>query len=191
MSNIFLISDTHFGQENSWKKFKLEDGVTPLRPFSSTEEMDETMIANWNSVVRPNDKVYHLGDVAMCNKTKLRSIFSRLNGIKVLIKGNHDEDNLSFYAELFKDIRASHLLDKLILTHIPIHAASLLRWRGNIHGHLHSYTVKAPGFVNSQGMIMYHDNVDDLRYECVSVERINFTPVPFETINHRFKSRGI
>lgn len=191
MANTFLISDTHFGHANAWKTFKLADGVTPLRPFTSTEEMDETMIANWNSVVRSQDKVYHLGDIAMCNPTKLRAIFSRLNGEKVLIKGNHDEDKLSLYSELFKDVRGSHSLDNLVMTHIPMHAASLYRWRGNIHGHLHNNTVKAPGFVNSKGIIMYKDDIDDPRYECVSVERIDYTPVPFETINKRFKDRGI
>lgn len=191
MSNTFLISDTHFKHTNAWRTFKLADGVTPLRPFSSTEEMDETMIANWNSVVKTNDKVYHLGDVAMCNATTLRGIFYRLNGIKVLIKGNHDEDKLSLYQELFKDVRGSHILDNLVLTHIPVHAASLLRWRGNIHGHLHNYSVKAPAYVTSKGVIMYNMEVDDPKYECVSVERIDYTPIPFETINKRFKDRGI
>lgn len=162
-----------------------------MRPFTSTEEMDEVMISNWNSVVRPQDKVYHLGDIAMCNSTMLRAIFSRLNGEKILIKGNHDRGPLSLYCELFKDVRGSYMLNKLVLTHIPIHAASLLRWRGNIHGHLHNYTVKAPGFINSMGVIMYTDSVDDPKYECVSVERINYTPIPFETINKRFKDRGI
>ena len=191
MSNTFLISDTHFGHTNAWKTFKLDDGVTPLRPFTSTEEMDYTMVTNWNNVVRPQDKVYHLGDIAMCNATRLREIFYRLNGEKVLIKGNHDQGSLSLYAELFKDVRGSHMLDNLVMTHIPLHAASLLRWRGNIHGHLHNYSVRAPGFVNSKGMIMYKDGEDDPRYECVSVERIDYTPIPFETINKRFKDRGI
>lgn len=191
MSNIFLISDTHFQHTNSWKTFKLEDGATPLRPFTSTEEMDEKMIDNWNTVVCPRDKIYHLGDIAMCNNTKLREIFRRLNGEKILIRGNHDTGPLSLYQELFKDVRGSHSLDNLILTHIPVHGASLYRWRGNIHGHLHNNSVKLPGFVNKDGVVMYNVSIDDPRYECVSVERINYTPIPFETINARFKDRGI
>lgn len=64
-----------------------------MRPFTSTEEMDETMVDNWNRVVRPQDKVYHLGDIAM-SKRPLHAIMPRLNGEKVLIKGNHDIEKL-------------------------------------------------------------------------------------------------
>ena len=190
MANTFLISDTHFQHTNVWKTFKLDDGVTPLRPFSSTEEMDEKMIANWNKVVSNSDKVYHLGDICMCNATKMRSIVHRLNGEKILIRGNHDVEKLSAYSDVFKDVRASHLLDNLLLTHIPVHAASLMRWRGNIHGHLHNYSVKRAAFIGKNETLMYSDQEDDPKYFCVSVERINYTPIPFETVNKVFKDRG-
>lgn len=191
MSNTFLISDTHFSHTNAWKTFKLADGITPMRPFTSTEEMDETMISNWNSVVKPIDKVYHLGDTAACSATKLRIIFSRLNGDKVLIKGNHDVDKLSLYQELFKDVRGSHLLDNLVLTHIPVNRGSLDRWRGNIHGHLHNYFVRKVIGVDAKTGDFKYSNDPDPKFECVSVERIDYTPIPFETINKRFKDRGI
>ncbi len=178
MSNIFLISDSHFSHENSWKTFKLDDGVTPMRPFTSTEEMDETMVDNWNRVVRPQDKVYHLGDIAM-SKRPLHAIMPRLNGEKVLIKGNHDIEKITCYLQYFKDVRGSHMLDRLALSHIPIHPDSLSRWRGNIHGHLHNYHVKLP------------NGLFDPRYVCVSVERINYTPIPFEEVNTMFKARGL
>lgn len=190
MSRTFLISDTHFSHTNAWKTFKLDDGVTPLRPFTSTEEMDETMVDNWNRVVRPQDKVYHLGDIAM-SKGPLLAIMPRLNGEKILIKGNHDIEKISVYLQFFKDVRGTHMLDRLLLSHIPVHAASLLRWRGNIHGHLHNYTVKAPGYVSNTGTLMYHDQVDDPKYRCVCVEQINYTPIDFEQVNAEFKARGL
>lgn len=56
MTNRFVISDTHFGHTNAWEKFKREDG-SPLRPFTSTEEMNETMVERWNAKVGPNDVV--------------------------------------------------------------------------------------------------------------------------------------
>ena len=87
MVNTFFISDTHFGHTNAWYRFKREDG-TPLRPFKSTEEMDETMIKNWNDKVGPKDRVYHLGD--FCMRRKDLSVFSRLNGRICLVLGNHD-----------------------------------------------------------------------------------------------------
>ena len=170
MGKILLTSDTHWGHANILT-FKRDDG-TPLRPFSSREEMDETMVDNWNKVVGPNDKIYLLGDVGFKNATFFEGIFSRLNGTKVLIKGNHDQLKLSVYMKYFKDIRAVHQLDKIILSHIPIHPESIGRWRGNIHGHTH---------VNK---------LSDHRYFNVCVEHTNYTPIDFEEIRCYYKSIG-
>ena len=180
MSNTFLISDTHYGHNAACTLFKLADGVTPLRPFANAAEADEAMIERWNSVVKPNDKVYHLGDVVMPKHHRvLDEILPKLNGTKVLIKGNHDELEPARYLTYFKDIRAIHLLDNIALTHVPLHTASLVRWRANIHGHLHANNV-----VKDNGLI-------DPKYFCVCVEQINYTPIPFELINNHFKSLGI
>lgn len=169
MSKTFLIGDTHFGHKNILT-FKKEDG-SPLRPnFQTIEEHDEYLILKWNTTVSPNDKVYHVGDVGFKNFNSLKQIFDRLNGTKVLIKGNHDNFKLSQYAQFFKDVRGSHQLDKFLLTHIPIHPNSIERWKGNIHGHMHSYTL------------------DDPRYINVSVEQLDdYAPIDFEVIRERYK----
>jgi calcineurin-like phosphoesterase family protein len=130
--------------------------------------MDEYMIQNWNNVVGKNDKVYHLGDLTFSNK-KLNEIMPRLNGTKVLIKGNHDNLKPNQYLQYFKDIRAYHILDKFLLSHIPVHIDSRERWKANIHGHLHNNIIDDPNYIN------------------VSVERINYTPIDFEEIRSRFK----
>lgn len=164
----FLIGDTHFGHSNILT-FKKQDG-SPLRVFDNIYEHDEYLIYKWNLVVKPEDKVYHLGDIGFRNFTVLNQILSRLNGSKILIKGNHDNMKLSQYAQHFKDIRGSHTLDKFILTHIPIHPDSLSRWVGNIHGHMHS------------------NSLPDSRYINVSVEQLNdYTPIDFEEIKRKFK----
>ena len=168
--NIFLIADLHVGHTNCLT-FKTNEGI-PLRPYATVEEMDAALEANWNSVVRPQDKVYVLGDLVM-HKRNL-PFFGRVAGEKVLIKGNHDIEKLSAYTPYFKDIRACHQLDKFILTHIPIHPQSLSRWKGNIHGHLHSNKVML-------------DGVPDPRYICVSVEQINFTPISLETLKKNYE----
>jgi calcineurin-like phosphoesterase family protein len=77
MTDVFLTSDTHF----SHKGIVEFNGVhgTKLRPWDTIEEMDEALIENWNKVVRPEDKVYVLGDVAL-GKNGLAMI-SRCNGM--------------------------------------------------------------------------------------------------------------
>jgi calcineurin-like phosphoesterase family protein len=163
----FLISDTHFTHQG----IVTFNGVhgTKLRPWNTVEEMDEAMVENWNKVVKPDDRVYHLGDVVI--NCKALPILNRLNGRKVLIKGNHDIFKLEDYLPYFDDIRAYHKLGNFVLSHIPIHPDSVARWcDGSIHGHLHDGRVKLPN-----GEI-------DKRYICVCVEHINYTPIPFEEI---------
>lgn len=173
MSKTFLISDTHFGHGNILK-FKRGDG-TPLRVFNDIIHMNTVMIDNWNRVVGKDDKVYHLGDVAMGNATYFRSTMARLNGHKILIKGNHDQLKPALYLEFFKDVRAYHQLDGFLLAHIPVHPASLSRWKGQIHGHLHADRVQTSAYSS------------DVRYINVAVEQINYTPINFEEIRSRYK----
>ncbi|MCK9369156.1 hypothetical protein M0R04_04315 [Candidatus Dojkabacteria bacterium] len=172
MSNVFLISDTHFNHTNitSWIS---ELNGKPVRPWDSVEEMDEAMVDNWNNMVKVEDKVYHLGDVSM-NRNGIK-IMDRLNGTKVLIKGNHDIHPLKCYLPYFKDIRGSHKLDKLILTHFPLHRYGSERFLGNVHGHLHEWSI----------LDSYGD--DDPWYFSVCVEHINFTPIAFDDILKHFR----
>jgi len=174
MPAVWLISDTHFGHEKTCTVFKRMDG-SPLRPFSSAEEMDEEMVKRWNDRVRPKDKVYHLGDVVISRKSL--QILSRLNGDKVLIRGNHDIFKLSDYTEHFRDIRGYHVMNGLILSHVPIHEESLARFGCNIHGHLHANRVMK-------------DNKIDIRYFNVSVECIDFAPILFEDAQKRIVEEG-
>jgi len=83
----FYTADTHFGH-----KLMLDPKLARPRPFSSTQEMDEALIRNWNAVVKPDDIVYHLGDVFfdLHDEARVRSVFARLQGRKILIVGNHD-----------------------------------------------------------------------------------------------------
>jgi calcineurin-like phosphoesterase family protein len=134
--------------------------------------MDEALIDNWNSVVRPNDKVYHLGDVAIPRRG-LRCL-ERLNGTKILIRGNHDIFKISDYTQYFKDVRGCHYLDGIILTHIPVHPDNLIRYRGNIHGHLH------------YRHIMLGDGTPDKRYQCVCVEHTDYKPINWEEVRSRY-----
>lgn len=175
MPAVFLVSDTHFGHGNTCTLFKRNDG-SPLRPFASAEEMDEHMVQVWNDRVRPNDKIYHLGDVVI--KRQSLRILERLNGDKVLIKGNHDIFKLSDYKKYFRDIRAYHVMNGMILSHVPIHPESLARFGTNIHGHLHA------------NRIMLNEQID-VRYQNVSVEQLSdYGPILFEDLQRKILNEG-
>ena len=187
MPAVFLVSDTHFGHEKTCTVFKRNDG-TPLRPFSGAEEMNEEMIRRWNDRVRPNDKVYHLGDVVI--NRKFLHVLGRLNGDKVLIRGNHDIFKLEDYTQYFRDIRGYHVMNGLILSHVPVHLESLGRFGCNIHGHLHANRVmKVAGVDVRTGDIKYSNEVDP-RYFNVSVEQIDYTPILFEDALKRIIDQG-
>jgi len=177
MSETWIISDTHFGHVNICK-FLRNDGCTPLRPWDNVDEMDEALIANWNNVVAPTDKVYHLGDVVMA-KRHLNKM-ARLNGDLRLIMGNHDVFDYHEYSLYFKKIMAYKELDDMILSHIPLSRNSVVdRYKHNVHGHLHS------------NRVMYEKwpkKIDPI-YFCASVEHINYTPIHIEEVRRILKEQ--
>ena len=174
MPATFLYSDPHFGHLGVCK-FMRADGITKLRPFSTPEEMDEVLVRNYNEKVRPNDKCYFLGDVVI--NRKALSTLARLNGDKVLIRGNHDIFRDDEYREYFRELRAYHVMNGMILSHIPIHPDSLGRFGTNIHGHLHSNRVMKDGVI-------------DPRYHNVCVEMTDFAPILFEDVIKRIEAEG-
>ena len=146
------------------------------------------MVAAWNDRVRPTDKVYHLGDVVI-NRRALTTL-SRLNGDKVLIRGNHDIFRDDEYRQYFRELRAYHVMNGMILSHIPVHSESLGRFGVNIHGHLHANRVMKPRGVDARtGEILYSDAIDT-RYHCVCVEQTDFAPILFEDVVKRIREEG-
>ncbi len=142
--------------------------------------MNEYMVYQHNRTVGPKDKVYFLGDVTMSRNTIGLQILSRMNGEKVLIKGNHDLASASAYLAYFKDIRGSHQLDGMLLTHIPIHPESLARWKVNVHGHLHANSVKLA------------NGHPDHRYQSVCMEMLDdYTPISLEQLKSRIRNLGL
>ena len=187
MPAVFLVSDTHFGH-NGVCHFMRSDGETKLRPWDTAAEMDEEMVRRWNDTVRPNDKVYHLGDVVI--NRKALGIMRRLNGDKVLIRGNHDIFRDDEYRQHFRELRAYHVMNGMILSHIPVHEASLGRFGVNIHGHLHSNRVVKPRGIDAKtGATLYSDEIDP-RYHCVCVEQTDFAPILFEDVVKRIEAEG-
>ena len=188
MPATFLVSDTHFGHAGVCRFTHPDDDSVKLRPWTDPEEMEEEMIRRWNDRVRPSDKVYHLGDVVI-NRKALKTL-ARLNGDKVLIRGNHDIFRDDEYREYFRELRAYHVLNGMILSHIPVHEASLGRFGVNIHGHLHATRVrKARGVDAKTGAILYSKE-PDVRYHCVCVEQTDFAPILLEDVYKRIEAEG-
>lgn len=178
--SAFVTADSHFGHAKSLS-FIQPDG-SPLRPFDSCEEMDETMVERWNKTVGKKDTIYHLGDVVIPRKSLC--ILERLNGRKILIRGNHDQGALKDFSRYFEDVRGaffhpgdSTMRGGLIFTHVPVHPSCLSgHYLGNVHGHLHCHQIFDNGEV-------------DRRYFNACVERHDFYPVALEDIKTFFKNK--
>jgi calcineurin-like phosphoesterase family protein len=190
---LFITSDTHFNHKNIIKYSN--------RPFelskSGVNYMNEYIIKQWNSVVKETDDVLHIGDFAIGNdienfdskKEFYKNILSRLNGHKILIRGNHDHETEDFY----KYIGFEHVFDYVIndgffINHYPLeineeymkpelitHIKKLQgiynksECKGLIHGHSHNFIYKDKRFFN------------------VSVETNDYKPYEFIKIKNEFK----
>ncbi len=174
MSNIFVTSDTHFNHANILKFTGKDD--KPIRPdFKNVQEMNEKIIDNWNKMITPQDKIYHLGDVYFGSQQEAEKILCRLNGKKRLVVGNHDciygkGNPLQKYFQkiymwrLFKEFN-------MLLSHVPIHKDSFRKVEYNVHGHIHEKAPYEQGYIN------------------VSVEKTKYSPVPIEEVIKRYKNQ--
>lgn len=162
--DIWVISDTHFNHEGILN-FKTTEG-NPVRSFDDVSHMNEVMINNWNSVVKPGDKVYHLGDVFFGDKKTFPSLWARLNGSKRLVIGNHDDVRYLSSGGFFSKIMMWRIFKEhgIVLTHVPIHKDSFRKSVVNVHGHIHANP-------SPEGP-----------YKCVCVEQIGYTPVHIEDL---------
>lgn len=175
MARIFVISDTHFDHANILT-FKGADGKRIRPEFENVEDMNETIIRNWNNSVKPDDIIYHLGDFSFGGKNNIGKFATRLMGRKRLILGNHDynaKDYVDFFPEImsWKNFRKEYSVP-LYLCHYPIHLSSFAyRSNGaiNVHGHIHEKTVEPFASAPSP-------------WVNVSCERCNYTPVDLADI---------
>lgn len=187
MSNTFIYSDPHFGHTNICK-FTNYDG-SKVRPWDDVAKMDEDMVRMYNETVGVRDKVYWLGDCVI-NKKFLPTL-GLLNGDKILIKGNHDIFKISEYLKYFRDIRSYHVLNGMIMSHIPVHTDSIARFGTNIHGHLHGNQVMMDKVEKRFfGLFKKTTQVPDPRYFCACVEHTGFKPISLDDVMKRIKERG-
>ena len=171
MEKVWFIADSHFFHKKVIEYCN--------RPFSNVEEMNNIIISNWNKVVKRDDRVFMLGDFALCGKDKIIDIGQKLNGRKILILGNHDGASLStYYNAGFEMVSKFPIIfqDFFILSHEPIEFLPLNTPFVNIFGHVHN-DMRFPTITP--------------RGACVSVERWNYMPVEFNQLISLIKSEDI
>ena len=119
MAKVFMISDTHFGDNITFKT------SGEFKSFPNIETKDNTIIRNWNENVTDEDTVFILGDFGDMN------YWNQLNGKKLFIKGNHDVENYcdSPYPIIYKNF--------FILSHEPMWVDEDSPY-ANIFGHVHN-----------------------------------------------------
>lgn len=171
MADIWLISDTHLNHAN-FINFEV-DGI-PARPFKTVEEMNETLIENWNRVVKEQDHIWHLGDVIMGPKQEYPKILSRLKGKKRMLLGNHDQLKGTELMKYFQKVELWRIFKEhnFLCTHVPIHPVGFRKVQFNVHGHLH------------------HNTVDDPRYLNVCVEHTGYAPIHLDAVIAKIRKRS-
>lgn len=145
----YIIADTHFNHKNI---MQYEN-----RPFNSIEEMNTTIINNWNKTIDKNDKVFHLGDFGFGNQQMIAEIIRQLNGYKVLIIGNHDTRKTRWYIDAgFNEVYKFPIIYKefYIFSHIPVYLNDNMPYL-NIHGHLHGKRYESKQYINA--CVEWHD----------------------------------
>jgi len=182
MIDTWFTSDTHFGHKNI---LQFEPAA---RPFATVEDMNEQLITNWNSRVKPNDVIYHLGDLAFGKHNIL--LAQRLNGRKRLVLGNHDSYPSNSYLQYFEKLYGVVHWERCILSHMPVHCNQLgARWLLNVHGHLHSRNVMSNELLETYDADSKFKlkMAADPNYFNVSVEQNNLYPFHRDEIMARIK----
>lgn len=163
----YIISDTHFDHKNIIKYTN--------RPFESVEEMNKKMINNWNNTVDKSDKVFMLGDFAFANQDRVKELVSQLNGLIVLVMGNHDRHRTaSWWSEcgFFQVVEYPIIYkDFFILSHEPVLMNDSMPYV-NLHGHKHHIELKPSYYYN------------------VSVELHDYKPIELETLLQKLKEES-
>lgn len=177
-SKTFFTSDTHWGHTNILEFCS--------RPFKNVEEMNYKMIENWNKKVPTDGLVFHLGDFAWGGYPFWKNIRDQLNGKIVLIKGNHDEKNMTPTAqELFEHVAFQMKIRiegrSVYLNHVPFlaYGGTYRDPKGLVYqlfGHVHSGPRQKGLDVSRLGVLFptqYDVGVDNNNYEPVSWNEVN------------------
>lgn len=148
------------------------------RPFENVDEMNDILIRNFNERVKKNDMVYILGDIAHRTPViEVNNFISRLNGKKILCKGNHDKRyDPSLFEGIYDFLEIAVHGVNISLMHYP-----MMSWPKSRHGSIHLH-----GHIHSKGDYNLQQRAEGiLRYD-VGVDANNFFPVSIVEVKKFF-----
>lgn len=177
---VWFTADTHFGHRNIIRYCQ--------RPFATVEEMNETIIDNWNGVVGKDDVVFHLGDFSVGGAAEWTSLLESLNGRIFLVLGNHDMNNVDQgFMRRFENVSMQMLISigkqRIYLNHYPFLCyGGSYRGTWQLFGHVHTSPCNS-GLDNSRLGMLFPTQYD------VGVDNNSFTPVSFEEVEIKIKNQ--
>lgn len=162
--SLFFVSDTHFNHYSSIKYSEFR------HRFSTVDEMNDGIIKAWNAKVSPSDIVFHLGDVGWTKPAETVKLLNRLNGLKFLIIGNHDEKLVKYLTKNpeercfegiypYREIKLEGTLT--VLMHYPIYSWNRSHY-GSIHLHGHCHGQKGENYPSGNILDVGIDTREDL-----------------------------
>lgn len=184
---LWFTSDTHFGHQAIIRLCE--------RPFSDITDQDKKLIENWNSVVKQEDTVFHLGDFCFGGFQKWKDIRDQLNGHIILILGNHDFKNITqgiinLFDYTSQQMRITVDGRMVYLNHCPfltfahgcpdIYNEEALAYQA--FGHVHS-RVNNTGYDAGRLQYLYPTQYD------VGVDNNNFTPISWKEFDEKIKQQ--
>ena len=167
----YYISDHHFHHE----------GIIEYesRPFENLFDMDTFMESAWNTRVSSKDTIVHGGDLALGSirgyKSRITYLMKRLNGYKILVKGNHERSRKTSLAVGFDEVHSYYFEDGVLVIH-----NLMANWDRLIHqiekadyvlyGHVHELLLEDPRVVGQEKFIN------------ISVEHLDYIPRTIEEL---------
>ena len=177
---IWFTADSHIGHRNIIKYCK--------RPFSDVEEMNETLISNWNKVVGKDDFVFHLGDFSVGGAAEWTSLLDSLNGRIFLVLGNHDMNNVDQgFMRRFEDVSMQMLISigkqRVYLNHYPFLCyGGAYRGTWQLFGHVHT-NISMLGLDSPRLRMLFPRQYD------VGVDNNSYTPISFDEVEIKIQEQ--
>jgi calcineurin-like phosphoesterase family protein len=132
---VWVIGDTHFGHAL----------MANTRGFGGDIDLhDRTLVEAWNATVRPDDTIWHVGDVFFRDGWRW---LSSLLGNKRVCLGNHDAKKADVLRQCGFELFGMCEVRGVLLSHMPVHETQLRRFRLNVHGHTHTARINDPRYV--------------------------------------------